>query len=138
MSYVCQQHTSHWSTELYALKLPLCGLCRFFCCERLTTVGVLVGVAGLWSTWLLGPALYRSFLPLVVGPVHEAVLAHWRTELGSGMVVMCGFSISGVDLLVGEVSSRHSWLWLPGCPKDSGALLVSGDLSCVGWLRGPR
>ena len=38
----------------------LCGLCGSSCCGRLTTVGRVEGVGGLWSDGLPGPALGRG------------------------------------------------------------------------------
>lgn len=45
-SYVFQQHSLLSSQKLYALKVSPHGLHGSFCCDGLTTVGGLVGVAG--------------------------------------------------------------------------------------------
>ena len=93
------------------------GLYGSFCCDGLTTLGGLVGVAGPQSGCLLGPALCESFWPLVggIGP-HAAdfrsqgvlglMMALWWTESCSE-VGGCGARGPGssVDLIVSGTSS---------------------------------
>ena len=43
----------------------LCLGCGSFCLGKLTTVGSLICLAGLWSDWLLGLALCGGCQPLV-------------------------------------------------------------------------
>ena len=73
-----------------------------FFCGELTIVGSLVGMAGPWSGWLLGPALCEGCWLLRQGSVMSLlaavpeicvpgmcvpglVLAHWWAELGFGV-----------------------------------------------------
>ena len=56
--------SAHESHILY--RWPLYGLCGFFYCSGLTTVGRLVGVTGPQFGWLPGPAL-RGGCQLLVG-----------------------------------------------------------------------
>lgn len=53
---------------------PVCGLCGFFCCGGLTTVGSLLEVAGSWSGWLPGPNLCHGCqLQIVVWSTRQHV-----------------------------------------------------------------
>lgn len=49
-SYWTKQHTSFSSPELYSLDWPLCG--HPYILAKPTTVGTLVGEAGLWPSFL--------------------------------------------------------------------------------------
>ena len=91
MSYASQQHVPLWSPELYALGVPLYGLCKSFSSGRLTTVGGLVGVAGPQS----------GCLPFV------EVAGYWW--VGPGPRVVAGSrDLKAAILLVGETVSLPS------------------------------
>ena len=93
------------------------GLYESFCCDGLTTLCGLVGVAGPQSGCLLGPALCESFWPLMggIGPqaadfrsqgVLGLVMALWCTE-SCYEVGACGARGPGpsFDLIVSGTSS---------------------------------
>ena len=85
----------------------------------LATVDALVGMAGPWSSWLLGPALCRGYW-LLVELISEELAAwpgeslSWCCRTAEGGWVVAGlkprFARADVDLPLGGVEATCDWL----------------------------
>ena len=104
---------------VYALCIALCGLCRHFCCGRLTNVSGLIGVADPLASWLPNPAFVWSllatsgwgwvtkWLAVDLGTPGLLLTYSW-VEPGPRMTsCKAGSPGSSVSLLVGGTGFRH-------------------------------
>lgn len=71
-SYASQQCTPLWPPEMCDLECLLFGLCGSFCCNRLSILGGLVGVADPWASSFLGSVYAKAASPCLVGLGHKA------------------------------------------------------------------
>ena len=154
MPYAAQQHTLLLLSKLHALGVPLRGLCRSFCCGKLTLQGV-------WQAWL-SPSPVGCQMLLCVDAGGWWLVGHSLLEAGCRTPGVpqdsCWFSRGqshrSIDSeayacpLVGGAMPQPSggqgpvystvcrWLWAQGVFRQLVCLLVglcSCPVSCLPW-----